>query len=112
MEGVHSHATIQGTQRHRTHGSRSGMPSNNLGNALAKDLEPSVKTQVGLLTETLETWSLLRYGTWPQLMCCALLQFRSQRSEEVRLECRSKWVARMMIKTVNNEEGTNSRHRG
>ena len=73
MEGVHSHATIQGTQRHRTHGSRSGMPSNNLGNALAKDLEPSVKTQVGLLTETLETWSLLRYGTWPQLMCCALV---------------------------------------
>ena len=49
------------------------MPSNNLGNALAKDLEPSVKTQVGLLTETLETWSLLRCGTWPQLMCCALV---------------------------------------
>ena len=41
-----------------------------------------------------------------------LLQFGSQRSEEVGLECRSKVVARTVIKTVNDEEGTNSRHRG
>ena len=40
-----------------------------------------------------------------------LLQFGSQRSEEVRSECRSKVVAQTVIKTVNNEEGTNSRRR-
>ena len=33
----------------------------------------SVKTQLGLLAETPETWSLLGHGTWPQLMCCALV---------------------------------------
>ena len=33
----------------------------------------TVKTWVGLLTETLETQSSLRRGTWPQLMCCALV---------------------------------------
>ena len=38
-----------------------------------------------------------------------LLQFGSQRLEEVRSEHRSKVVARTMIKIVNNEEGTNSR---
>ena len=36
----------------------------------------SVKTQVRLLTETPETWSLLGCGTWPQLMCCALVAVR------------------------------------
>ena len=48
------------------------------------------------------------------LSLCAvpLLQFGSQRSEEVRSECQSKVVARTMIKTVNNEEGTNLRCRG
>ena len=35
-------------------------------------IEP-VKTQVGLLTETPETRSSLGRGTWPQLMCCALV---------------------------------------
>ena len=32
-----------------------------------------VKTQVGLLAETLETQSSLGHGTWPQLMCCVLV---------------------------------------
>ena len=32
-----------------------------------------VKTQVGLLAETLETRSSLGHGTWPQLLCCALI---------------------------------------
>ena len=32
-----------------------------------------VKTRIGLLTETLETWSSIGHGTWPQLMCCALV---------------------------------------
>ena len=47
------------------------------------------------------------------LSLCAvlLLQFRSQRSEEVRLECWSKVVAWTMIKTVNDKKGTNSRRR-
>ena len=36
----------------------------------------SVKTQIRLLAETLETWSLLGHGTWPQLMCCALVAVR------------------------------------
>ena len=47
------------------------------------------------------------------LSLCAvpLLQFGSQRLEEVRLEHRSKVVAQTVIKTVNNEEGTNSRRR-
>ena len=45
------------------------------------------------------------------LRLCAvpLLQFRSQRSEEVRLECQSKRIAQTMIKAVNDKEGTNSR---
>ena len=48
------------------------------------------------------------------LSLCAvpLLQFGSQRSEEVGSEHRSKVVARTVIKTVNDEEGTNSRHWG
>ena len=41
-----------------------------------------------------------------------LLQFRSQRSEEVRLERWSKVVARTVIKTVNDKEVTNSRCHG
>ena len=47
------------------------------------------------------------------LSLCAvpLLQFGSQRSEEVGSERRSKVVARTVIKTVNDEEGTNSRRR-
>ena len=46
------------------------------------------------------------------LSLCAvpLLQFGSQRSEEVRSERWSKVVAWTVIKTVNDEEGTNSRH--
>ena len=32
-----------------------------------------VKTRIGLLAETPETQSSLRCGTWPQLMCCALV---------------------------------------
>ena len=32
-----------------------------------------VKMQVGLLTKTLETQSLLGHGAWPQLMCCDLV---------------------------------------
>ena len=32
-----------------------------------------VKMQVELLTETLETQSSPRCGTWPQLMCCTLV---------------------------------------
>ena len=35
-----------------------------------------VKTQIGLLAETPETRSSLRHGTWPQLMCCALVAVR------------------------------------
>ena len=30
-------------------------------------------TRVRLLTETLETQSSLRCGTWPQLMCCTIV---------------------------------------
>ena len=47
------------------------------------------------------------------LSLCAvpLLQFGSQRSEEVGSERQSKVVARTVSKTVNDEEGTNSRHR-
>ena len=47
------------------------------------------------------------------LSLCAvpLLQFGSQRSEEVGSECRSKVVAWTVIKTVNDEEGTNLRRR-
>ena len=41
-----------------------------------------------------------------------LLQFRSQRSEEVGLEHWSKGIAQTMIKIVNDEEGTNSRCQG
>ena len=40
-----------------------------------------------------------------------LLQFGSQRLEEVGSERQSKVVARTVIKTVNDEEGTNLRHR-
>ena len=32
--------------------------------------------QIGLLAETPETRSLLGRGTWPQLMCCALVAVR------------------------------------
>ena len=35
-----------------------------------------VKTRIGLLAETPETQSLLGHGTWPQLMCCALVAVR------------------------------------
>ena len=35
-----------------------------------------VKMRIGLLAETLGTWSLLGHGTWPQLMCCALVAVR------------------------------------
>ena len=35
-----------------------------------------VKMQIGLLAETPGTWSLLGRGTWPQLMCCALVVVR------------------------------------
>ena len=35
-----------------------------------------VKTRIGLLAETPETQSSLRCGTWPQLMCCALVAVR------------------------------------
>ena len=47
------------------------------------------------------------------LSLCAvpLLQFGFQRSEEVGSERRSKVVARTVIKTVNDEEGTNLRCR-
>ena len=36
----------------------------------------SVKTRIGLLAETPETRSSLGHGTWPQLMCCALVAVR------------------------------------
>ena len=36
----------------------------------------TVKMWVGLLTETLKTWSSLGCGAWPQLMCCALVAVR------------------------------------
>ena len=36
----------------------------------------SVKMQIGLLAETPETRSSLGCGTWPQLMCCALVAVR------------------------------------
>ena len=69
--------------------------------------------------------SRCRLDSWPKLQklgvrsdvglglsICAvpLLQFRSQRSEEVGLECWSKVVAWTLIKIVIDEEGTNSRH--
>ena len=41
-----------------------------------------------------------------------LLQFGSQRSEEVRLERRSKVIARTVIRTVDDEERTNSGRQG
>ena len=66
----------------------------------------------------LDSWPKLRklgvrldVGLGLSLCAVPLFQFRSQRSEEVGLECWSKVVARMMIKTVNDKEGTNSRHR-
>ena len=65
-----------------------------------------VKMWVRLLAKTPETQSSLGHGTWPQLTCCALVAVWVQ---EVRLEHWSKGVAQMMIKTVNDEEGTNSR---
>ena len=74
-------------------------------------------------------WKMSRHGSdsWPKLwklgvcsdmglglsLCdVPLLQFGSQRSEGVGLECWSKGVAQIMIKIVNNEEGTNSRRWG
>ena len=36
----------------------------------------TVKMRVELLAETLETRSSLGCGTWPQLMCCALVAVR------------------------------------
>ena len=66
----------------------------------------------------LDSWLKLRklgvrLGVGLGLSLCAvpLLQFGSQRSEEVGLEHRSKVVAWTVIKTVNDEEGTNSRRR-
>ena len=59
-------------------------------------------------------WKLrvhLDVGLGLSLCAVLLLQFVSQRSEEVRSECQSKVVARTVIKTVNDEEGTNSRLR-
>ena len=35
-----------------------------------------VKTRIGLLAKTPETRSSLGHGTWPQLMCCALVAVR------------------------------------
>ena len=35
-----------------------------------------VKMRIRLLAETPETQSLLGRGTWPQLMCCALVAVR------------------------------------
>ena len=35
----------------------------------------AVKMRIGLLAKTPETRSSLRCGTWPQLMCCALVAF-------------------------------------
>ena len=64
-----------------------------------------------------DSWPKLRklgvrsdVGLGLSLYAVPLLQFGSQRSEEVGLEHQSKVVARMVIKTVNDEEGTNSRH--
>ena len=64
-----------------------------------------------------DSWPKLRklgvcldVGLGLSLCAVPLLQFGSQRSEEVGSECQSKMVARTMIKTVNDEEGTNSRH--
>ena len=47
------------------------------------------------------------------LSLCAvpLLQFGSQRSEEVGSERQSKGIAQTMIEIVNDKEGTNLRHR-
>ena len=36
----------------------------------------TVKTRIGLLAETPGTRSSLGRGTWPQLMCCALVAVR------------------------------------
>ena len=57
------------------------------------------------ISEFAQTWDLV------SAYVCAvpLLQFRSQRSEEVRLERQSKGITQMVIKTVNDEEGTNLR---
>ena len=68
-----------------------------------------VKTQIGLLAETPELGVRSDVGLGLSLCAVPLLQFGSQRSEEVGSECWSKVIARMMIKTVNDEEGTNSR---
>ena len=64
-----------------------------------------------------DSWPKLRklrvhsdVGLGLSLCAVPLLQFGSQRSEEVGSEHRSKVVAQAVIKTVNNEEGTNSRH--
>ena len=65
-----------------------------------------------------DSWPKLRklrvrsdMGLGLSLCAVPLLQFGSQRSEEVGSECQSKVVAQAMIKTVNDEEGTNSRRR-
>ena len=63
----------------------------------------------------LKLWKLgVRSDMGLGLSLCAvpLLQFGSQRLEEVGLEHRSKVVAQTVIKTVNDEEGTNLRRRG
>ena len=52
------------------HGVHIGQPT---GSFPCQYFSITVKTRVRLLTKTLKTWSLLRRGTWPQLMCCALV---------------------------------------
>ena len=66
-----------------------------------------------------DSWPKLRklgvysdVGLGLSLCAVPLLQFRSQRSEEVRLKHWSKVIAWTVIKTVNDEEGTNSRCQG
>ena len=63
-----------------------------------------------------DSWPKLRklgvhsdVGLGLSLCAVPLLQFGSQRLEEVGSERRSKVVARTVIKAVNDEEGTNSR---
>ena len=65
-----------------------------------------------------DSWPKLRklgvrsdVGLGLSLCAVPLLQFGFQRLEEVGSERRSKVVARTVIKTVNDEEGTNSRCR-
>ena len=66
-----------------------------------------------------DSWPKLRklgvcsdVGLGLSLCAAPLLQFGSQRSEEIRSERRSKVVAQTVIKTVNIEDGTNLRRQG